>query len=140
MKVSPQMRGPTVCPDPWAPEWWLWAGVGARAGAGDPSTERLAVGGPRAGSLPELQALAGLTWPHEHHAVHTTASCPGRLWGHFRLQTGHTVGALAGPLPSRGHSGTGVGPMLTFNLKSPGKAQWTFDIQILKIKFPEFII
>ena len=30
--------------------------------------------------------------------------------------------------------------MLIFNLKPLTKAQWTFDIEILKIKFPEFII
>ena len=45
----------------------------------------------------------------------------------------------AAPIPGA-RSGTGSGPALTFNLESLGKAQWTFDIQILKIKFPEFII
>lgn len=64
----------------------------------------------------------GLLWPE----------CLGSLSAHSR--------ASVWPRPLGACCGAAAGPALTFNFESPGKAQWTFDIQILKIKFPEFII
>ena len=79
------------------------------------------------------------------HSYHALQACGAKIWlgllwpGCLGSLSAHSRGSVW-PRSLGAYSRATVGPALTFNFASPGKAQWTFDIQILKIKFPEFII